>query len=954
VLLSSAPRTVVWDDLDERSSPLADRIRRFASHDGPARLVLVSRRFITAREAAFRAPAYEVQALSHGDAVRLVRSLEAERGRTLADDLANATGGNPLLLKVALAEAALPRIEANATDALRHSVETRAKGAGRKLLALLAAADGSLDENEVIHVLGRGAREAIDELRKHLLVHRDGARISLAPPVVALAQETLGSPEPATWRMLAALGEHALAASGHDDAALVLTARAHLALGDVERAFHTLRTHAIARAAAPTASIERVLREAASRSAAHASTALRLLARELLRVGDFESARLTLDELPPPTSRDEAERVALLRAESHIRAGEPEAAQRALDALARIVAKAEASAKAKPSAAARAKAKAGTKGKPGAKAKADAAARATSKNGEVSAGVVLTLAQLAILRGELGPARATLLELAPRTTAVPQLEARRAVEIAASHLYEERYELTHAWTSRARAAQKAGGIPVERVVTILDVHALLGLGDVDRAEEVLARETRGRPDAVVLEIASLVRRGEHVRALEVGDAAIAALDQRADRLFRSVLARDLARACIGTGQLARADRMLKLAESAGDDPGLAALRPICDAERARLADAEGDRVRAKKFIDRAFALIPDSPFIAVDRDVLGGVMPMLASAKTSPRLSADADMGPPPVARAYATLRGAELALEHGDLEAALDGAELAERYHATARLWYETGRARLARAEALTRMHRDAAADADRTKLHARAVRALDGCEEMATAYGFAPLSAACAVIRASLEESSGDLDAAARAMEAAVRAAGEGLDAPLARAASRLGVAAREPRGSGPRPYAARIGRLGLLRTADVVWRVGARTYLRRSDEAAPEPVACVVDMDARRVRGATGSELELPEQRLALLSVLAESGSTGASLEEIFARVWGGVFHPLRHRNAVYVTLARLKETLRPFARDVRITHDGDRYRLLGPLPVAVCRKADDEGMREALRSGAGNDP
>ena len=941
VLLSAAPRTIVWDDLDERSAPLAEIIRRFASHDGPARLVLVSRRFITAREAAFRAPAYEVLALSQGNALRLIGVLEAERGRTLADDLAVATGGNPLLLKVALAEAALPRIEANATDALRHSVETRAKGAARKLLALLAAADGSLDENQVLHVLGRGAREAVDELRKHLLVHRDGARISLAPPVVPLARETLGAPDAATWRMLSVLGEHALAASGHDDAALVLTARAQLALGNVDRALDTLRTHAIARAAAPTASIERILREAASRSAAHASTALRLLARELLRVGDYESARLTLDELPPPTSRDEAERVALLRAESHIRAGEPQAAQRALDALARTVATAEATAKAKPSAAARAKAKTSTKGKPG------ASARITPKGGEVSPGVVLTLAQLAILRGELAPARATLVDLAPRTTAVPQLEARRAVEIAASHLYEERYELTHAWTARARAAQKAGGIPVERVVTILDVHALLGLGDVDRAEEVLARETRGRPDAAVLEIASLVRRGEHVRALEIGDAAIAALDQRADRLFRSVLARDLARACIGTGQLTRADRMLKLAESAGDDPGLAALRPICDAERARLADAEGDRARAKKMIDRAFAAIPGSPFIAVDRDVLAGIMPMLASAKTSPRLGDDADMGPPPIARAYATLRGAELALELGDLEAALDGAELAERYHATARLWYETGRARLARAEALTRMHRDGADGEDRSTLYARAVRALDGCEEMATAYGFAPLCAACAVIRASLEESSGDLGAAARAMEAAVGAAGEGLDAPLARAAARLGVAAREPRGSGPRPYVARVDRLGLLRTADVVWRVGARTYLRRKDEAAPEPVACVVDVEGRRVRAANGSELELPEQRLALLSVLAESGTGGASLEEIFARVWGGVFHPLRHRNSVYVALARLKESLRPFARDVRITHDGDRYRLGGPLPVAVCRKANGE-------LSAGSDP
>jgi DNA-binding response OmpR family regulator len=159
----------------------------------------------------------------------------------------------------------------------------------------------------------------------------------------------------------------------------------------------------------------------------------------------------------------------------------------------------------------------------------------------------------------------------------------------------------------------------------------------------------------------------------------------------------------------------------------------------------------------------------------------------------------------------------------------------------------------------------------------------------------------------------------------------------------------------FAARVERLGLLSVADVVWRVGARTYLRRRDDAAPEPVACTVDLDDRRVRASGGKELELPEQRLALLSALAESGTGGASLEEIFARVWGGSFHPLRHRNAVYVALARLKESLRPFSRDVRITHDGDRYRLAGPLPVAVRRKADRDGVREALgKLSGGNDP
>ena len=912
-LLASAPRTVVWDDVDERCTPLIEMVRRFAAQDGPSRLVVVSKRFITSREASMRAPVYEVNGLAHEDAVALVRVIEAERGRTLADDLAAATGGNPLLLRVALAEATLPRVAANATDALRRAVEERSKGLARKILLLLAAAETPLDAAELARATGKGGREAIEDLRKNLLLVRDGARISLPSPVITLTQETLGEPDQATWRALVKIGEHALAASGHDDAALLLCARAHLAVGEVDDALRILREHAIARAAAPTAALERVLRQIASEAPAHAATALRLLARELLRAGDYESSRRALDELPPPRMRAEAERTALLRAESHIRAGEPGAAQHALDALTRALSKGDAGAKAKG------------QGKPGAATDEELA----------SPGVVLTRAQLAILRGELAPARAILDQLAPRTADVPQLEARRAVEIAASHIYEEQYEIALLWTSRARAAQKAAGIPIERVVTILDVHARLGLGEVDRAEEVMAREASGRKDGP-LDIAVLVRRGEHTRALALADAAISGLDRRADLLLRSVLARDLARACFGTGQLVRAHKMLRLAETAGDEPGLAALGPICDAERARLAEIEGDLEGAQRSIDRAYARIPGSPFVSIDRDMLSGVMP----------LRAEDDR--PEVVRAYALLRAAELALVQGKLDDALDHAERAEHYYAKARLWAETARVRIASAEALVRSHGEARTEAERAAIRDRAIQALDACEEIAAPQGYVPILVACAIVRAALEESTGDLESAARAIERAVLTAGESTDGALAGAAARLGVTV-DARSNGTKPYAARVERLGLVRPSDVVWRIGSRTYLRQRDEGPPEPVSCTVDMDARRVRVGDGERaLELPEQRLALLCVLAESGAGGASLEEIFAQVWGGTFHPLRHRNAVYVALARLKDSLKPFAGDVGITHDGDRYRLAGALPVAVRRKADRAGMRSARRS------
>lgn len=483
---------------------------------------------------------------------------------------------------------------------------------------------------------------------------------------------------------------------------------------------------------------------------------------------------------------------------------------------------------------------------------------------------------------------------------------------------------------RARAAQRASGVPVEPVVTILDVHALLGLGQADRAEEVVAREARGRPGASALEVALLVRRGELAAALAGGDAALAGLEGRADLLFRSVLARDLTRAALGLGEMGRASKMLRLVEAGAEEPGLAALRPILDAEAARLAEAEGDLVRARQRIERAFTRIPGSPFVTIDRDALHG---------RAPRAPASA----PPVVRAYAALRGAERALEAGAAREAEELASAAERFYAGAHLDHETARARLARAEALALAAR--AGDEDAAK---RAREALASCEALASARGYLPVVAAASLVRAALAEQSGDVEGASSAIEAAVRAAGETLDGALAGAAARLGVEAPPARG-GRGVHAARIARLGLDQRAEVLWTVGSRSWLRAEGDPPPEPAACIVDVDARRVAGPDGLTVDLPEQRVALLSALAQAGASGATLEELFVRVWRASFHPLRHRNAVYVALTRLKDSLRPLGAAVRIAHEGERYRLDGPLPVAVRRRCSG-----GLDLSGGSDP
>lgn len=869
-LLAEHTRTLVWDDLDTRARKLAPVLQCFAEQHGPSRLVFVSRRFFSAKEATIQAPVYEVKPLTHGAAVELVRAIEAARGRTLADEVAEVSGGNPMLIRLALAGSAIARASGDAAAALRLAVEQHADGGAGEILAVLSAAGAMLDEAETVRALGKDAKEVLDELRKHLIVVREAGRIGITPPAAPIVRDVVGEPSRATWKLVTRIADAMLAASPHDSTAALAAARARLETSTPEAALEILVAHPRARADADLTSMERLLRDVAARGGDTRTAALRLLAREQLRAGDYEQARRSLDELPKPKTREEAVRHALLRAECHVRVGEPDAAARALEAI----------------------------GPP-------------TKGEREDPALVLTRAQLAILRGELDDSRNALERMASVTAKTPSLEARRAVQIAASWLYQERYELTHEWVTRARAAQKAAGLPVEPVATILDVHALLGLGEIERAEDVIMREARGKPHAPMLDVATLVRRGEYARALEIGEPALAALDRRADLLFRSVVARDLTRAAKGLGSFALAARMLRLAEAGADEPGLAALRPICDAEHARLAEARGELARATMLVERAFEKIPRSPFVAVDRAFLAGRVPEISEKEH-------------PACRAYASLRAAEHWLEAGELEKAALAADTALAFYTGAGFRYELARSELLRAEAFARL-----GDFE------RAEHALGAAEAIARPQGYAPIAVCAALVRAAIADARGELELERRAIEAAVRAAGDGVDGSLVRAAARVGLRAQEAF-SATRAYERIVDRLGLARPGQVVWRIGTRAWLRAKDDPPPESVVCALEVDERIIRARGGKSMTLPEQRVALLCALAEAGDRGATLEELFERVWRAKFHPLRHRNAVYVALTRLKDSLKPLARDVRISLDGERYRLAGP--VGVCRSAE----------------
>lgn len=874
-LLARTPRVVVWDDVDERSGAVAELTRAFGAETGPSRIVVVSRRFITTGEAKHRAVSFEVKPLSPDAAVALVEHLERERGSTLAEELARALGYVPALVVAAMADGGLarPPVQPDVMTA-RRLVEERAEGAGKRLLALLSAAKTMLVEDDLVEASGEGARDALAELEKHRVVMRIGPRVGLSPVFAGHVAEVLGPPPEAVFRALAKLAEAGLGTAAAGSEMLVLASRAHLDAGDGDAALTVLRTFAAAAAGLSRKELEKILRAVAARAPRSVTPALLLLAHELVESGDFEATRAVLDELPRPVAGDATREALLLRARCHVRAGDPDAAHRLLGGL-----------------------------------------------DPAGPDVRLGTARLEAARGDLEGARRALEALEAEALSAPHLEAERCAEIALTFLLEERYELALAWALRAAGVRAAAVLRSSLLLTTLEVQARLGLGEVERAEDIVFRDAAGDPP---LETLLLVRRGDFLRALDGADRALLVLERRGDLLGRALLARELARASLGLGHHARAARALRVATSVAEDPGLAVLRPLCDLEDARLAEADGELARARKSAERAFAGAPRSPFVAIERDAMDGIAPEVAE-------------GAPDAVAAFAALRTAEVLLRTGDPDAALAPAAEAERFFVAAALEHELARARLARGEALARLGRLASRPADAADVRARADQALAGCESVAAPRRHRPILAAVALVRAAIAEDRGDLASAARAIEVALKHAGDEADAALGRAAARLGVTAPDARGEAThRPFAARVERLGLDRPADVRWTIGGRAWLRAEGDPPPVDVACHVDVDRRRLVSSGGASIELPEQRLTLLCALAEATPGGATLEEIFERVWGGEFHPLRHRNAVYVALTRLKESLRPLAADVRVAHEADRYRLEGERLVGVRRR------------------
>ena len=443
---------------------------------------------------------------------------------------------------------------------------------------------------------------------------------------------------------------------------------------------------------------------------------------------------------------------------------------------------------------------------------------------------------------------------------------------------------------------------------IVGAAAACGLDALDRAQ-ALVQANAHHARAPLVTLALLWRRGELRACAERGERLMAASEDAGDTLGRAIAAAIVARAAFGLGEIARAETLLRAVDgfvAAADAPALAA---FADLGRVLVAAFRGDWAEARRRVARACAVAPASAWCAVERSwAEGGAQP--------PALDG--------AARALYDLRAAERALGDGRLDDANGHARDAERFWRDAGASYDRALALVARAESLERA-------GDR----ATAAKLRQACAALADGGGYRIVGTALALVDAFAADRDGELPAYVAALARARKIAGDELcGRALAEACARAGLS-RPGQIADGQPMRDRVARLRLARAADRLCSVGSALHLLADEDALP-PADAVADVDEGTLT-AGGREQPLAPQLMALLEAIAGAGSDGVTPDALYHAVWrpSDDYHPLRHRNAVYVAVNRLRAALEPIAGKEALRSTATHYALAPSLRIAVCR-------------------
>lgn len=592
-----------------------------------------------------------------------------------------------------------------------------------------------------------------------------------------------------------------------------------------------------------------------------------------------------------------------------------------------------------------------------ARAKADSAAERFQS--------ALAIADIASLRGRNKEARAVLDEaLREHPEATPRERARLGWSTALSYVIEERFAAAAAAArSAADAISGAGLDDLELLLAMLEVLARCEVDDVAGSQVLLERVVSRAAamgalrEHVVDLYAGILRTfsGDAVGGREVLGRAFAHLAGHADHVMSSIGGYYLVRAMLALGDVAGALDMSARMTRLASDSGLESLAPHGRAAQAeahliagRLPEARalaeaalgggrpgaGARFLARCVLARASAIEGD---VAGARRILADAeADALASCEDAAGDEATLAAGRASL-RAAADLERAGMELHGGDTEVAAASAERAlAHYQRTGRSGM-VARASVARAAALVVR----AADPARTSDLDAAAALLTDADRAAEAGGHARVRCRVALVRAALIMRRGDPAAAhaeLRAAAAAPWAMGEHGEARALRA-----IVAGADVAPGVRAVLASLGLVAGARHK-VTTRAGSRVVVDAELERVRGGHMLVVEPARAAITAHTDGRDREPRvdrgRPLAceLLAALVEAQGQPVTAEQLFLGVWGGhEYHPLRHRNTVYVAVKRLRQTLRALLDDDRelVETTAAGWRLADGLDIALIR-------------------
>lgn len=533
---------------------------------------------------------------------------------------------------------------------------------------------------------------------------------------------------------------------------------------------------------------------------------------------------------------------------------------------------------------------------------------------------------------------------------VPRNVARWGWSLALSYLFEERF-VEGAAAARA-AATAIADQPMDDLMALLAMLEMLALSECDQIDA--ARAILAKTEAVATASGALrnqVLNGYRgVLEYHAGDLPLAArllegsfghLASHADQVLAVLAGYYRARVALAQGE---SDQAAELASRLTRMATAAELETLVPHGRAVQSEAllVGGRVEEARSLAELALASPRvcnqavsvanavlAEIAALDGDVARARQLLLAAFAWDPSVSEP----PPPgvdftvmaeVRRAESAIAEAWIELLGGDIDRAANAAALAHDYYrSTHRTALQTRAAALRALALITRGTAGDIAEADvllDASIHAAA--AIGDARTLAlTKLGHAALAkhrgVASSVV---LAESPNEMK---HTEGRAVRAARRELTPP-----------------AGTRALLSRLGLMAGMRHR-VVTRQAARIV--SDDELATlRTVHRVVVEPARAVITArVGEESRVDRGRplaCELLAVLVETQGAVIAAEQLFLSVWGArEYHPLRHRNTLYVAVKRLRTTLRELLGDDRelIETAAGGWRVVDDLDAIVIR-------------------